>query len=191
MKLPTPISTVRAALAALVALALVAACGQDPESATIAPGSATTQPGSEDFEFFDPFMYTVNIEVTEDGFSPEALFIPVNRPIQLIFRNRTTAEHHYRVQGMETTEMVWMAEPWDGVIEEGVSEEDHMLHHITGFVDWRGTSPAGVRPTLDEVHVYAVGGNVDIIRFTATSVGEFPVDDPLYPEFTAEVTVFE
>lgn len=157
----------------------------DQPPTTTAPGDTSSVADGE----FDPFVMTVNIDITEDGYQPASLFVPAGRSLQLVVRNRTTTEHHYRVSGLVASEMLWLSEP-DMVIEEGVSEEDHLLHHQAAFVDWRGTSPNGIQPTLEQVHAYCAGGQVDIIRFRAMSVGTFVVDDPLHPELTGEIKVF-
>lgn len=175
-----------------LALAMLGASCSDGSSdssdlapTTAAPGDTSTPTNGE----FDPFVMTVNVDITEDGYQPASLFVPAGRSLQLVVRNRTSTEHHYRIPGLVASELLWLSEP-DMIIEEGVSEEDHLLHHQAAFVDWRGTSPNGIKPTLEEVHAYCAGGQVDIIRFRAKSVGTFVVDDPLHPELTGEIKVF-
>ncbi|MGI9647069.1 MAG: hypothetical protein ACR2OI_00975 [Acidimicrobiia bacterium] len=176
-----------------LALAVLAAScsGGSSDSGDQAP--TTTGPGDNSpavvADEFDPFVMTVNIDITENGYEPASLFVPAGRSLQLVVRNRTSTEHHYRVSGLEASELLWLSEP-DMVIEEGVSEEEHLLHHQAAFVDWRGTSPNGIKPTLEEVHAYCAGGQVDIIRFRAMSIGTYVVDDPLHPELTGEIKVF-
>lgn len=188
---------IRLMVGGLVASALTACAGEAATPTTTTaetpPATATTSGpagvGGEEAAF-DPFVLTLNVDITDDGYEPDSLFIPANRSVQLVIRNRTSSEHHYRIVGLEASELLWLAAP-DMEIEEGVSEEDHLLHHIAGFVDWRGTSPGGIKPTLDQVHAYAAGGVNDVVRFTATNIGTFTVDDPLHPEYHATVTVFE
>lgn len=189
-------------VAATVIVALVASCADSTEGApasttsTAPPTTAeapTVDSGSDVGPAFDPMVLTVNIDITEQGFEPADVFVPLGRSVQLIIRNRTKVEHHYRVAGMEAAELLWLSMPdaADMEIEEGVSEEDHLFHHIPGFVNWRGRSPAGIEPTLEEVHGYSAGGVNDTVRFIPMNVGTFTVDDPLYPEFVGTMTVFE
>ena len=184
---------------AMVSVALLTACSPEAAEPTAAPtttvaqvtASTTTIAPSNAIEAdFDPFAITLNVDITENGYEPADLFIPAGRSVQLVIRNRTTTEHHYRVPGLETTDLLWLAEPVTE-IEEGVSEEDHLLHHIAAYVAWRGTSPSGIKPTLEEIHAYSAGGVNDVIRFTATSLGTFTVEDPLHPELSGTITVFE
>lgn len=157
---------------------------------TSSTASTVTATDAGSFDEFDPFVLTVNVEITDGGYDPESVFVPAGRQVQIIIRNRTRFEHHYRVRGMPVSDLLWLSLP-DMEIQEGVSEEEHLLHHQAGFVDWRGTSPAGITPTLDEVHAYSAGGVNDAVRFVALEPGTWTVDDPLYPEFTGTVTVFD
>jgi len=183
-----------------VAIALVAtSCGGEgatsttttiAEAAPSAAASGTTAAQSNIGDGFDPFVVVVNVDITDHGYEPETIFLPVGRSIQLIIRNRTSNEHHYRIQGLEAEDLLWLTDP-DMEIQEGVSEEEHLFHHQAGYVNWRGTSPRGITPTLEEVHGYAAGGVNDMVRFTPMSLGTFVVDDPLHPEYTGSVTVFD
>jgi len=175
-------------------LTLLTACSEGqalPASSTTdapsdtRPAASTAAPAE-----FDPFVLTVNVDITESGYEPTDVFVPAGRSIQLVVRNRTSSEHHYKVVGMATENLLWLSRP-ETEIEEGVSEQDHMFHHIAGYVNWRGASPTGIRPTLEEVHAYSAGGANDVVRFTPLSVGTFSVEDPLHPELTGTMTVFE
>jgi len=186
-------------VAAAVLVALLTACSAGEQGSatsttqpttTTAASPTTAAPDTDLGASFNPLVLTVNIEITETGFEPADVFVPLGRSVQLIIRNRTTAEHHYRVVGMDADNLLWFSQP-DMEIQEGVSEEDHLFHHIPGFVDWRGMSPAGVEPTLEEVHAYSVGGVNDTVIFTPMSLGTFTVDDPLFPDFIGSMTVFE
>lgn len=191
--------TRRLLTAVLVCSAALTGCSQEAATTTEATtttappnpaGVSTTAANAATEADFDPFVLTLNVDITDNGYEPSSLFIPAGRSVQLVIRNRTRTEHHYRVVGLEVTDLLWLAEP-ETDVEEGVSEEDHLLHHIAAFVEWRSTSPAGIKPTLDQVHGYAAGGVNDVVRFTATSIGTFSVGDPLHPEFTGTITVFE
>lgn len=171
-------------LAALLIAALVlVACGGGATSGTAAPvATFTPDPDSP--------LFTINIDTTAEGYDPPAVQIPAGRSIQLILRNRDSVEHHYRVVGLEPAEMLWLAQPDDMVREAGVTEEDHESHHAKDFVDFRGTSPSGIKPTLTEVHAYAIGGAVDVVHFYALTPGTYEVNDPLHPEIKGTLTVF-
>jgi len=171
-------------LLAIVAGAVLVACGGADDGATDEGPAATFTPDVE-----SP-LFTVNIDTTTDGFDPPSVQVPAGRSIQLILRNRDTVERHYLVVGLEPTEMLWLAGPEDMVWEEGISEEDHESHHAKGFVEWRGTSPSGIKPTLTEVHAYAIGGGVDVVHFYALTPGTYEVRDPLHPEVVGKLTVF-
>lgn len=180
-----------------VALLLVACSGADSPSETagvdepqgeataIADSGAQGAPPSAAGER----VFTLNVDLTDEGIQPASLFLPVGREVQLILRNRGNTEHHYRVIGLEATELAWLAEP-EGVQAEGVTDEDHELHHASALVPWRSISPLGIQPSGDEVHGYAAGGELDVVNFIATNVGTFEVECPLHPEETATVTVF-
>lgn len=161
---------------------LLAACGGD--SAEDAGPVATYTPDTE------MELFTLNVDVSDSSYDPVNVSVPAGRSIQLILRNRSSIEHHYRVVDLEPTEMLWLAQPEEMVREEGVTEEDHELHHEKGFVDFRGTSPSGVKPTLTEVHAYAIGGAVDVVHFYALTPGVYEVSDPLHPELQGKFTVF-
>ncbi|TAK74866.1 MAG: hypothetical protein EPO16_09950 [Dehalococcoidia bacterium] len=165
------------AVALLGAVALVAvSCG--------AGGDGTYRP-DEDAE-----AVTVNIDVSEKGYEPADVRIPAGPSIQLILRNRSADEFHYRVVGLDATEILWLAAKEEDVVrEEGVTEEDHEKHHAKDFVAWRGTSPRGVKPTLKEVHAYAAGTQVDVVHFYALAPGTYQVSDPLHPDLKGTLTV--
>ena len=135
---------------------------------------------------------TVNVDVSEAGFKPADVRIPAGPSIQLLLRNRGNGEFHYRAVGLNATEILWLAPPEDMVREAGVSDDAHETHHPKDrdFVDWRGTSPGGVKPTLKEVHAYAAGKGVDVLRFYALPPGTYQVVDPLHPDLRGTLTVF-
>ncbi len=132
---------------------------------------------------------TVNIDVSEKGYEPADVRIPAGPSIQLIIRNRSADEFHYRVVGLDAAELLWLAGKEDMVREEGVTEEDHDMHHAKDFVEWRGTSPRGIKPTLTEVHAYASGSQVDVVHFYALKLGTYQVTDPLHPDLKGTLTV--
>jgi hypothetical protein len=135
--------------------------------------------------------FTLNVFVSDAGFEPAALFIPVEQRIQLVLRNRDRSEHHYRVAGLAPRDLRWISEPGSEAPADG-DEEDHSRHHARSFVATRATSPAGITPTGDEVHAYvSVARGVDVLLFTATNTGAFTVRCNLHPDETARLTVFE
>ncbi|MBI4202100.1 MAG: hypothetical protein HY532_03155 [Chloroflexi bacterium] len=135
--------------------------------------------------------FTINVDITDAGIQPSTVFVPAGQRVKLVLRNRATAEHHYRVLGLEAADLLWLAEP-EGEQEQGVTDEDHEMHHSGEFVPWRATSPAGVKPTGNEVHAYAPGsaGGMDVVLFTAHTTGTFLVQCPLHPEMTAKLIIF-
>lgn len=166
-------------LAFVLALLAVTGCGGGEGAAkTFAPDP-------------DARLVTVNIDVTDAGFEPASVRVPAGPNVQLILRNRSGSERHYRVLGLKPTEPLWLAQPEDMEREEGVTDEDHEQHHEKGFVAFRGTSTAGVKPTLSEVHLYVIGGGVDVMQFYALEVGTYEVEDPLHPEVRGRFTVYE
>jgi len=139
----------------------------------------------------DLIPLTFNIDLTKDGPKPEHLFVPSNRAVQLVFRNRATSEVHYKVLGLKPDEISWIAVPEDEVIrEDDVSEEDHDAHHDRDFVPWREESRSGIQPSGEEIHGYTAMGELDVVRFVSTVLGPFDVVDPLYPEFWAGLTIY-
>ena len=137
----------------------------------------------------DAPVITINVDLTDTGFEPGTISIPAGRQAQLVLRNRGTVEHHYRIVGLVPEGLLWISDP-TMAREEGVSDGDHELHHAHDFVGWRAVSPAGIRPMGDEVHGYAMPRSVDVIRFVATNIGTFVVEDSLNRELTGEVVVF-
>ncbi|GEM_PF-1833408 len=143
-----------------------------------------------------PVSYvTVNVEVTDEGYVPLSIVIPVGRRVQLVMRNRGTTEHHYRVLGLVPEGMVSPAAPEDEVPAEaptGVSDGEHEQHHSgdVAFVPSRAvTTPAGVRVTGDRVHVWAEAGGVNMVIFAATAPGTFEVSDPRHPGIVGKLVV--
>jgi len=140
-----------------------------------------------------PRFHTVNVAATSAGFEPAVTTVRAGEQVQLVFRNRTLVEHHFRVPDMPIRDPVWLATP-EGEREQGVSDEDHDAHHVaSSFVSWRARSLAGIQPTGDIVHLWAhtgaADGGKDVMRFTATQPGSYQVSCPLHPEMTAEIRV--
>jgi hypothetical protein len=131
----------------------------------------------------------INVVLTDEGFEPSTIFVPAGRGIRLLVRNRGTTEHHYRVVGLVAEGLLWQSEP-EGLREDGVTDDDHELHHDSAFVPFRATSRAGIRPFGDEVHAYASRSDVDVVLFTALERGTYMVECPLHPEVTGKMTVF-
>ena len=139
-----------------------------------------------------PYL-TINIDITEEGFDPAVIEIPVDRTVKLVVRNRTAEEHHYRIVGLIPRNLLWLAEPEPAEAAEGVSDEDHEAHHNTSYVAWRSAAPSGIQPNGEEVHAwtyqYSPGGGIDSVLFQATNEGTFEVVDPMDERFRGEVRV--
>jgi len=133
--------------------------------------------------------FTVNVDISDAAIQPSAVFIPAGRPVQLLLRNRGSTEHHYRVVGLVPDELAWVS-VGEGGGQDGASSDDHN-HHDRTFVRWRATSPAGIRPTGDQVHAFSGARGVDVVLFTATRTGTFVVQCDLHPEKTGKLTVFD
>ena len=132
---------------------------------------------------------TINVEMSDSAIQPPSLFIPMGKSVQLVLRNRGLTEHHFRVVGLVPRDLLWIAPAEEG----GGSVIDHEAHHHdTAVGAYRMPSPAGIRPTGTEVHAYARGGGsgIDVVLFTSTNRGTFPVQCPLHPEMVGQVTVF-
>ena len=183
----------------LIALAVAACSNADsaPAATSTAPPQATaeTAVGRQDATESSADSVgrdlTINIELTDSGFQPETVFIPVDRGVQLIIRNRGATEHHYRVLGLVPRDLRWLvlgADPEP--IDESDDDAVHESHHETSFMEFRPASPAGIRPLGDEVHAYAAARDVDRIIFVATNTGTFQVEDPLHPEFVGSIVVY-
>jgi hypothetical protein len=135
----------------------------------------------------------VNVVLTDDGFEPSSLHMPVGRRIKLVVRNRGTQEHHYRVIGLTPRNLEWHAPAVSEAEIEAVigTEAEHDSHHTTGFAPFRGASLAGIKPFGDEVHAYVDAAlGVDMVLFVPAETGTFEVECPLHPEVSGKVTVF-
>lgn len=136
---------------------------------------------------------TLNVDITENGYTPSVLRLEAGQRVQLVVRNRTGVEHHFEVLGMPADDIQWIADPM-GAKPDGMSEEDHEAHHATDFVAWRAPSIAGIEIDPTEVHAwtyeYAPGGGKDVVRFTPTTPGTYKVVCPLHPGLVGEVVVF-
>lgn len=130
-------------------------------------------------------MITVNVELTDTGFVPDSVSIPVGRGIQLVVRNRGAREHHYHIVGLQPTDLLWLSkeDPSD------TPPDVHATHHGAELVPYHicksGICPAGIA-----VHAHAAPGDIDVIIFTATKTGTFVVECPLHPELKGKVVVF-
>jgi cytochrome c-type biogenesis protein len=136
------------------------------------------------------YDFTLNVDVSDTAIRPSVVFIPAGRPVQLVLRNRGSAEHHYRVIGLAPDELSWISnEDNDRVV--GAANENHD-HHKRQLVTWRATSPAGIRPTGNEVHAYvSAARRIDVVLFTARTTGTFLVRCDLHREKTGRLVVFD
>ena len=138
--------------------------------------------------------FTINVYISGSGIDPSIVFVPAGRRVQLVLRNMSMSEHHYRVVGLPARDLLWVSEPGSGsaMPEESSDDEDHMMHHARDFVTSRATSPAGIRPTGREVHAYVSAARlVDILIFTATQTGTFAVQCDLHHQTLGKMVVFD
>jgi cytochrome c-type biogenesis protein len=132
---------------------------------------------------------TVNVALTDTAFDPAAVFVPVGRPVRLMLRNRSLAEHHYRVAGLEPQDLWWMDRGGDAA---GPASRDAHDHHNAAYVRIREQSPAGIAPTGREVHGWVTAGrNVDAVLFTATQPGTYTVHCDIHQDVEGRLVVFE
>lgn len=148
-------------------------------------GGAHASPGEGSAHYL-----TVNVSVSDAGVEPSTVFVPAGQPVQLMLRNRTASEHHYRVVGLSPDDLAWV-ERGGSTVPDALAEEGHD-HHNRQTVRTRAASPAGITPTGREVHGYVTGASkVDVVLFTATQAGTFVVTCDLHPEHVGSLTVFE
>ncbi len=161
--------------------------GAGVAAAQVTPPESQVRPSPSDA----PVRYLIlNVEISDDGIQPSALFIPAGQPVQLVLRGRGRTEHHYRVVGLVPDELLWMAAPASAMTAE-VPNDDH-AHHDRAFDQWRETSPAGISPTGDEVHAYvSPASGVDVVLFSTTQTGTFVVQCDLHPEKVGKLVVFD
>lgn len=134
------------------------------------------------------YILTMNVELTDTGFSPEVVSLPAGRPIRLVVRNRGQQEHHYHVQGLVPVQMLWLAKTLD---DRAGNQLDHVAHHAGDLVDYHiCTSRAGVCPTGKSVHAHAEASEIDVVQFTPATTGTFQAFDPLHPDLRGTVIVF-
>ena len=129
-------------------------------------------------------LLTLNVSISNRGFEPATVFVPAGQPVQLMLRGRGTAEHHYRVVGLQPAELWWILPPsGDG------GEHDH---HNIQYATSRVPSPSGITPTGKEVHGYvSAARNIDVVLFTATAPGKYEIVCDLHSEKLGTLTVFE
>ena len=135
---------------------------------------------------------TVSVDLTDQGFQPSTIFVPMGRRVRLVVRNRGTTEHHYRVVGLEPRDLLWHAPEEDTAATDVADDsEDHGQHHTDAFVPYPFESQAGIRPLGDEVHTYVESrADVNALIFTPTKRGTFFVECPLHPDIVGKITVF-
>lgn len=133
------------------------------------------------------FKYrTINVRLTDDGFQPTSLSLPVGQRVKLVVRNHGDTEHHYRIVGLAPGDLRWRQ---TGEVTN--QDNEHLDHHPgAAYVPYRSASKAGIKPTGDEVHAFAEGHGLDVVLFIPTNTGTFEVQDPLHPEIVGQVTVF-
>lgn len=146
------------------------------------------------------YSFTLNVYISDSGVKPSIVFVPAGRRVQMVLRNLSMAEHHYRVEGLPASDLLWVSEPGYGIAmpeeDSGASSEydedvEHMMHHARDFVPFREASPSGIRPTGHEVHAYVSAGRiVDIVMFTPTQTGTFAVQCDLHHQRIGTMVVF-
>lgn len=141
-----------------------------------------------------PMEYeTYNVDITADGYVPVVLDLEVGKRAQIVIRNRTQTEHHYKIEGLIPANPLWLTTPAGDQPEE-MSDAEHESHHAGQYVAWRDESPGGIQPSGGDVHLWAFvsspNGGKDVMIFTPTNRGTFRVFCPLHPdEFVGEVRV--
>ena len=186
-----------------VALAASVACSLPVSSSATAPtghGSSHTTDGSFEEQAHPQSSrtvgeastisaYTLNIDITDSGFVPSRVSVPVGRPVQLVVRNRGSSEHHYHVAGIHPTDMLWLSKA-HLLAPVADRNEEHTGHHPEGFLPYHVcTSRQGLCPTGRDVHAHADPQDVDVLIFTATERGTFDAFCPLHPEIRGAVIV--
>jgi hypothetical protein len=198
-------------LIAALAFALVAGACSSADGGSDDRGSG----GSGDTFMVEPDLISAPLNVTvvftDDGFEPSMIFLPAGRQIRLALRNRTEAEHHFRIRGLVPGNLRWMQVPEIDEYEAATmsleeleafgiadvaditdeAELAHYMHHLTPtFSPVKEVSPAGIKPLGTEVHGYVTRGKQDTLTFFPLSVGRFVAEDVLHPEVTGTVIVF-
>ncbi|MBI4297851.1 MAG: hypothetical protein HY676_04900 [Chloroflexi bacterium] len=136
---------------------------------------------------------TINVDMTEGGIQPALVLIPAGWTISLVLRNQTADERHYQVIGLTPIDPRWLSRGnHDTLGAEGSDEHDHSASFVDSDLALLTmcTSAAGVCPRADEVHLYAEGGGLDAMSFSAAGSGTFAVQDPLHPQIRGKMTVF-
>ena len=129
-------------------------------------------------------VLTLNVSISNGGFEPATVFVPSGQPVQLMLRGRGTAEHHYRVAGLEPDELWWILPPSG----EGGEHDHHDVQYATS----RPPSPSGIMPTGREVHGYvSAARNIDVVLFTASTPGTYEIVCDLHPDARGRLTVFD
>ncbi len=187
---------------ALIALVLVAAACSGSEGSSDGPTLPTAAPSVMVPQDLDSPIFVANVQLTDDGFDPDMIFVPAGRQVRLVLRNRGSHEHHYRVAGLIASEIRWLMEPdvdeeeIDNLLADnaGFTDDDveHILHHMTpSYVPFKDASLSGIKPLRNEVHGYAQAGQTDVLTFYPLATGKYEVEDVRYPEFTGTFVVFD
>lgn len=136
-------------------------------------------------------VMTLNVSLDEGGIAPSVLSLPAGMPVRLVVRNRGAQGHHFHVQGVKPSEMLWLAKDFESGSVIQVGGEDHLAHHSGQMLPQHiCTSRTGLCPTGLDVHAHAGPGEIDIIEFTATEPGIYLATCPLHPGMQSRVVVF-
>ena len=190
--------TTKGTLAAILALAAMAvaltACGgatvaddvavSTIASVTLASAQAAAIPRNTGE------ILTINVDLTDQGFSPDTIFMAQGQRVKLVVRNKGATEHHFHIIGLDPADMLWSVK---GTEMEGVdlTEEEAHNHDHGELADFHVcTSAFGICPTGLSVHAHAAPGDLDIIMFTTTNQGNFEITDPLHQNLMGTAIVF-
>ncbi len=136
----------------------------------------------------------INVNVTDQGFEPNTIFMAQGQRVKLVVRNQGATEHHFHIIGLDPENMLWAAKAteMEGVGNVDLEEEDDGHNHDHGgLVDFHMcTSAFGICPTGLSVHAHAAPGDMDIILFTTTNQGNFRITDPLHQNLMGTAIVF-
>lgn len=208
----TPTRCRRAALVGLLplALALAACAGAAATPAPAADGAPRDVPYNVVRQYVEGAAsprdsavtyLTVNVDADDSGFQPATVTVPAGVQVKLVFRNRGTTEHHYRVLGLVPTDLQFLvASPGENVLADptptqpvanAAPADEHEHDHDHGsFSGARSlTTPGGVRVTGDRVHAWAQATGIDEVMFIAAKTGTYDVSDPRHPEITGKLIV--
>lgn len=136
-------------------------------------------------------VVTVNVTIDETTISPPVLNVPAGTPVRLVLRNHGTREHHFHVQRVHPSEMLWLAKDLEPGTALEMAGSEHGAHHSGQMLPYHiCTSRTGLCPTGLDLHAHAGPGEIDVIQFTAPQPGSYQAICPLHPGVQSMVVVF-